>query len=339
MRTFKLIKTYPGGPEKLGLEITNNKEHLDHFYNEQEMIFMVISPENFPDNWEEVLSVNSKILFRTEDGVAIYDGDKAFCVGLRDSEKYQIFSVNSSYATSKNYLWFSTYDKAKKYVNSKVLFQTEDGVDIFIGSRFCYVRDQELFSYHGRLFIANDKTPKYKEAFYFSTLQKAQEYILNNKVLLVTEDGGKIRMGDSYYRVNIHDGHLSVWEMGSTFSNSDIHVKFFSTISKAMEYSKTREVLLTTDDGGLIREGDKIWGINVMDLNIFSCNIYANCNQITEEWIHGKFSSEKFAEDFLVLNKPCLSLVDISKYYHKLLDFSNGNSKGLKKLVETRIKK
>lgn len=43
------------------------------------------------------------------------------------------------------------------------------------------------------------------------------------------------------------------------------------------------------------------------------------------------------SEDYVLLNKPCLSLTDVSKYYKALLSFSNENSMGLRNLVKSRI--
>ena len=45
----------------------------------------------------------------------------------------------------------------------------------------------------------------------------------------------------------------------------------------------------------------------------------------------------KEIKEYVLLNKPCLSLIDVSKAYDHLLSFNNGNSMRLRNLVKSRL--
>jgi len=96
---------------------------------------------------------------------------------------------------------------------------------------------------------------------------------------------------------------------------------------------KSKPILFTTEDGVDIFEGD---------FSYFLTNNFVLKNKDTYygggEHSGWYFSTKEKAEKYILMNKPCLSLNDVGKFYKKLLDFSNGNSQGLKELVKSKLK-
>ncbi len=206
---YKLIKEYPGSP-KLGNTIDNL---------ESDWI------ENYPEFWEvvekdyEILEVKGKYgaissyieeldndlkdktifkIKRLSDGEIFTIGDIIDTI-VDDKYKQEILEINLriNYNRLKDKLIFKT--KAGYVVisiavkNKKPLFTTEDGVDIFEGDIFYYVKFKENRNSYGRVFeiVIADRPgciyePQYEK--YFSTREKAEEYILLNKPVLSLND-------------------------------------------------------------------------------------------------------------------------------------------------------
>lgn len=101
-----------------------------------------------------------------------------------------------------------------------------------------------------------------------------------------------------------------------------------------------KQPLLTTEDGVDIYEDDEVWGITKDVWKPFYriAKNTSNSVAVKEKWLHGKFSTKEAAEEYILMNKPCLSINDINnswvikhekcgtKYVH--------GSKTLNKLIE-----
>lgn len=230
MRKFKLIKTYPGGPRTLGLEVFQNGEwyeskfatkNVEHFHKPLNIV------ESFPDFWEEIFESDFEIL-RVSDGFNEYyrsangkftinlthfydisnfvregsliDGMKILSVKrLADGiifivndvitsknhpfkEVYKLFEIelvnNTIRLIPKNWEYnnLSCYlplDLMIKVSNIKPFFKTEDDVDIFPGDTVHYV----LSNFSKRKYTPTGDYRKLKEIHYFSSEEKADEYI------------------------------------------------------------------------------------------------------------------------------------------------------------------
>lgn len=73
---------------------------------------------------------------------------------------------------------------------------------------------------------------------------------------------------------------------------------------------KLKKPLFTTEDNVDIFEGNKVWGIDVDYWKPFYRNAKVNIN-IQKDWKYGKFSTKKAAEEYILMNKPCLSINDV----------------------------
>ena len=126
MKTYKLIKEYPGSP-RLNTEIIESTIYgassvsvIKSFMIKGEEEFRLSNPKNYPEFWEEVVEKDKvkQPLFKTEDGVDIFKGDEYFyttdlfvCVKSK-AEKYSTTGIASTG------IWkdFSTKEKAEEYI-------------------------------------------------------------------------------------------------------------------------------------------------------------------------------------------------------------------------------
>jgi len=124
-------------------------------------------------------------LFTTEDGVEIRKGDKIYIITeiVKDQIMGLILDEWRPYEGAKS---FSTKEAAQKYVDSqKVLFTTEDGVEIRKGDRYYFV---DVNSSSVSFETAHVWSGGYLERKYFSTYEKAERYLMRHKPCLSLDD-------------------------------------------------------------------------------------------------------------------------------------------------------
>lgn len=92
---------------------------------------------------------------------------------------------------------------------------------------------------------------------------------------------------------------------------------------------------ITTVDGLDIYWGEECWAISKTELNSLGKVNWDNPHPYDHALY---FTSERTAKEYVILNESCLSLTEVGEFYQKLLNFSNGNSKGLRALVEDKLK-
>ena len=187
----------------------------------------LLGPENYPEFWELIVEKDYEILSLIE-GKIIYPCDKyskdyinqlfntlgvnIHSVKRKDGEVFTIgdktefgdiikyFEIDNKsnlliigYKDCEDILEFVKHSKQK-------LFATEDGVDIFEGDLFYYVKFVQYNNTLGKPFeiVRGDYSsfeyePQYEK--YFSTKEKAEEYILLNKPILSLKDIASIYPG------------------------------------------------------------------------------------------------------------------------------------------------
>lgn len=158
---------------------------------------------SFPDKWkihsikrnsdEEIFTVNDDIIEQNEHSKIQYfeilDGF------LRIRINHQITKGSSTILISSNF---------EKYIPKKPLFTTEDGVHIYEGDEYYFINSNNNICHRlNAAFGRYVKIPNY----YFSTKEKAQEYLdsLKPKALFTTVDGKEIFAGDPFY---VYDKHF-----------------------------------------------------------------------------------------------------------------------------------
>lgn len=214
MKKYKLIKEYPGSPE-LGCIIQNLEGTNMYFYNRIQVIY----PDKYPQFWEEVIEKDYEILSLNIHDTRISDmrghGNEYIKALLNDRltkihsvkrlSDGEIFTIGDKVVNSKainkgngveifdiilnidNILLFGlkqteirqpiTYlEKVKQ-----PLFKTEDGVNIYLGDTFWFVKDLTSWTIESVIAKNTFIAGAWKR---FSTKEAAEEYILMNKPCL-----------------------------------------------------------------------------------------------------------------------------------------------------------
>ena len=105
---------------------------------------------------------------------------------------------------------------------------------------------------------------------------------------------------------------------------------------------KVKQPLFTTEDGVDIFEGDNIYWVNINTFEKVNCNKYNDdLGEISIKSLLSKkyeckaiaFSTKEKAEEYILLNKPCLSVNDIKNTFPRIFD----KEKELIKLVKLKI--
>jgi len=229
-----------------------------------------------------------------------------------------------------------------KAVKCEKLFITEDGVDIYYGDSlywlnvkgFIYEPKYSLGKYNWSGCRSDNDAYKW-----FSTKQKAEEYIAKSKPILTTVDGVDIKVGDECYWIyklsfQSHGIHGPI-NLAYSPNNSDL--LFFSTKEAAQKYIDENKVYFTTKDGYPIRMDD-IYYLVIKDnftLSKHSMNkSYAKSELIGDHETHARFKLITNAERYIELNKKRFSLQDLKDCevesginYDRKLDKKNWYSK------------
>jgi hypothetical protein len=227
MKQYKLIKEYPGSPKldtkiiKSNIYRKTGKEVIQSFMIKGEVWFRLDDPENYPEFWELVVEKDYEILrFVIPGGNSIHvqNAKNSIEFMLKNPNTYKIYQVKRLYdgevftigdkigngkgaellnikITSFNIedpYMVKTSSGCCKLDNiehrKKPLFTTEDGVEIFEGDKIYSIdRAKLIFKDVDRVIKSQyfERSSVYK---YFSTKEKAEEYILYNKPCLCVND-------------------------------------------------------------------------------------------------------------------------------------------------------
>jgi hypothetical protein len=303
MRKFKLIKEYPNSP-KLG-KICKVPEHT-RADNEELYYHITKSPEY----WQEVIEKDYEILSYKSISEAIWtENEKGLWINNIDRVK---FSINAL-----------LHDLIVKIHSVKRL---SDGKIFTIGDKVTFKNINSTIKSF-RLEI---------EALYVdfeSGNGVSIKYVEKSKQpLFTTEDDVDIFENVRYYwvfKTNIFDA------AAKENSGNNSTRKYFSTEQAAQNYINSKKVLFTTEDG-----------VDVFENKDFNC-VNQHLYRFIEKGIRAKslgehikiFSTKEAAEEYVLMNKPCLSILEI----HKLLlsagvGLSSKKEKELREIVKQKIK-
>lgn len=196
------------------IEINNKKEDEDYPYD----IIIYYECGHITNNKELGAFKDMKKcripLFYTEDNnVPVYEGDDVYYVSNMHNP-YGIWCKISKATYPMDVKYFSTKQAAEEYISiNKILFITEDGVEIKRHQKYCVVsiRDYSLMyldlEASENSNAANGIGDKYGKK-YFSTEEKAQEFIDNNKPQYSLKDVEQMFI-DSGYNIGYYRMHLN----------------------------------------------------------------------------------------------------------------------------------
>lgn len=183
------------GESFLNQYLANNKTGLNEIY----------SIKRISDG--EVFTVGDNTTLGTLSKIEIVGIEKAKSSGC--AVYFGAFTLKDTIWDTKEMQWDNTADLCFRKFNknsedflvkklSKPLFTTEDGVDIFEGDRYYWIikdlRDSNVCSTK-----ATKSSPNGYNLLYFSTKEKAEEYILMNKPILSVNDILSVDYQDGKY--------------------------------------------------------------------------------------------------------------------------------------------
>ena len=199
---YKLIKCYPGSP-KLGTIVDNNS----NLFNITIAVNSKYSIVNYPEFWELQIEKDYEILDkeytpgycyhgnknpnqwkiksikRLSDNEIFTIGDKIKLVEGKDIIEINIININNN---TINFNWYENrLDSFKKV--KQPLFKTEDDIELYENNKYYIVAKSLNISVNDEGIITKLFKPS-ERYLYFSTKEKAEEYIINNKPCLSLND-------------------------------------------------------------------------------------------------------------------------------------------------------
>ena len=98
---------------------------------------------------------------------------------------------------------------------------------------------------------------------------------------------------------------------------------------------KVKQALFTTEDGVDIFKGDNITSVNLDSLKIYATT-HINTGESLNYGNYKHFSTKEAAEEYILLNKPCLSINDIKAFDASTYHYIRVDRLKLKELVQSR---
>ena len=329
MKKYKLIQTYPGSPS-LNTVMTEcvTEEHLacpKNAYYTGGIIIGKLIIESSPEHWEEIISKDYEILsFKN-----VNEFTKIAHIQLNNN--FQIAQIDS-FTTLGSPLDLMLKDSrwnihSVKRLSDGEVFTVDDNVHSTLNdSKFlkeawknCFIKAFTL--------VKNTIKIKIEEG---DTLG---HYSLNSlkvfkKPLFTTEDEVDVFEGDDYYvvRKGKSDSDYSYSTYVAVNNGLWRAVKncyLFTTLDKVNDFIKSKKPLFTTEYGVDVFEGDKVF--LVFTTSYKPTEIVARKELLPIQSYQKLFSIKEAAEEYVLMNKPCLSINDIKKLnmhvpqYYKIL--------------------
>lgn len=318
-KKYKLIQIYPFSPKKLGIIIQKNGTWWQTSFGESsENTFHrnsnVFNPEDYPEQWEEVVEKDYEILsFKLHQ----------HCIAKLCNDGLYHTVLNDQIGKTEGEML-----KGEYYIHS--VLRKSDGEVFTVG-------DKAITKY-GDYGIIIEFENKFNN-IYITTESgnnrcKLKDLKPIKKPLFTTEDGCEIYNGDKYYLVSmgslnkqLYVNRYTAHPKGLWQSKNNIHL--FGDIDNANEYIRKNTKLFTTEDGVDIFEGDKFYCITIPNRYDIVERVGGDMLAINEESVRKRcFSTKEAAEEYILMNKPCLS-------YNDLNDLFNLNQNPF--YIETRI--
>lgn len=125
------------------------------------------------------------------------------------------------------------------------IFLTHDGKNIYPENKVWYVNKENL--YHDYIIAFPEVKFNSEIRAYFLTREEAEDYIVENKVLFITEDGVGIKKGGTYYFVDTNL-KISLAPNASTGAGLYDERKYFSTYETALYYVIVNAKVLSIEE-------------------------------------------------------------------------------------------
>jgi len=320
MKKYRLIKNYPGCSWTLNSICSN-----DFIWDNGKKVYL----KNYPEFWEEVIEKDYKILSfkhkvsnhiwkndsQLKDTFCIVDGKAGF-TSLEEINRYpKVYEIHSIKRLSDGKI-FILGDIIKH--NNNVAYPIGELTKITIVNDTLFFESNR--NYYG--FNAN-----------MCFISKVQQ------PLFITEDGFPIYQGDTYWCVNTAPHLWSIFQQTAkerTILNKTVIA--FKSVDLAQKYiddNKPKVKLFTTEDGVDIFEGDEVFEL-INNTKIFRIT-FLKCTSMTGKNSRKYFSTKEKAREYILMNKPCLSINDFLSVSYFTVKSKNRTIKRLKKLVNSKL--
>ena len=310
MKKYRLIKNYPGCSWRFNSICSN-----DFIWENDKKVYL----KNYPEFWEEVIEKDYEIL----------------SLLLKKGYTYKVTKVDLSNSRGFIEALLNCYNNRiysiKRLSDGKIftlgdIIRHNNNVAYPIGelTKITIVNDTLFFesnrNYYG--FNAN-----------MCFISKVQQ------PLFITEDGFPIYQGDTYWCVNTAPHLWSIFQQTAkerTILNKTVIA--FKSVDLAQKYiddNKPKVKLFTTEDGVDIFEGDEVFEL-INNTKIFRIT-FLKCTSMTGKNSRKYFSTKEKAREYILMNKPCLSINDFLSVSYFTVKSKNRTIKRLKKLVNLKL--
>jgi hypothetical protein len=281
------------------------KDLLSHTYPGQSDGWLTFSTKQARENY-----LNEKLSLMTHDGVRIKKGDTYYLV-TKNSNKihgnYCYFEMPHNQYSHHLHDYFSTKEKAQEYVdNNTIYLTTDDGVGIKRYEYYYVVNRASLNISHTLCtgLLSHDQY-RHDRDIYFSTKEKAEEYVDINRIRFTTHDKGTIKLGDTFWQVHrtINNRRYEPTHIicnGNNFMDHNTYIYFKSSL-EAKEYIRQNIIHLTTDDGVGIKSGQNYWFVDKKTLGISQGK--ENGDITHSKFSFAYFSTQEKAQEYVDNNK------------------------------------
>lgn len=217
----------------------------------------VVSNNGLEKTSINALQKSDKVYELSEEGVKIYAGDRYWFIWTSHPyefhDTYTIYEIDHYIPAGKDVSkadtakWFASRKSAEAYLESQVLFETEDGCAVFNGDTFYRynTQDKVLREDIARGFF-DKQMARERGEIWFSSLEELESYLQQRKPLFKTEQGTKIFEGDSYWCVNTAPHLWSIFEQtAKERTQLNKTVLAFDTEKDAQRYIDDHKPLFT----------------------------------------------------------------------------------------------
>jgi hypothetical protein len=297
MRKYRLVKEYPGS-EPVGTIASS--ENKTHFWKG------TIYYETYPEYWEEVIEKDYEIV-----SYVAKDNPNNITTKRRGAHLHEEYwKINSVKRLSDEEI-FTLGDRVKVYEHGSIKTITEIAVN-----------DTESILTEG-IWLRYDS----------GSSHMIHAIKVKNPIFL-THDGIDIFAGDKVWYVskgNFYYYHIIAFP--EVKFNSDLNA-YFLTREDAEDYIKKNKIVFTTEDGVNIKHGDAYYFVDPTDFSIDRSK--ANFQTVGMCTKKKYFSNLKTAEDYIIENKPALSIKEFWEI--TCMSTSNFNKNTyMKDLVKERL--
>ena len=142
-------------------------------------------------------------------------------------------------------------------------------------------------------------------------------------------NGIPLYVGDNYWwvsRIGSNPNYISsqlVIDRDQDTWNPDLN--YFASLSAAQEYINSYKVLFTTEDGKDLRKGDQVYYICIRTWMKNNFPVEQKKREMDFIKDDHYFSSSEARENFILMNKPCLSVNDVKILVENIEDFHSGD--------------